>query len=70
MLVHAVASELAAVPAQSGPSSLAGASPFAKCEQLFTRYPLAAAPLAPPGRPRSMVLMTRAEGEASFFVLT
>jgi len=70
VLVHAVASQSAAVPAQSGPSSLAGASPFAKCEQLFTSYPLAAAPLSPAGRPRSMVLMTRADGEESFFVLT
>jgi hypothetical protein len=60
----------AAVAAPSGPTSLAGASPFAKCEQLFTRYPLAAARLSPAGGPRSMVLMTRAEGEASFFVLT
>jgi len=70
VLVHAVASESAAVPAQSGPSSLPGAPPFAKCEELFTRYPLAAAPLSSADQLRSMVLMTRADGEESFFVLT
>jgi hypothetical protein len=58
------------VYAPSGPSTLPSAAPFAGCEQLFTRYPLAAAPHSPGDGPRSMVLITRAAGEARFFILS
>jgi hypothetical protein len=59
---------LAYVP--SAPSSHLGVAPFARCEQLFSCYPLAAAPHSDGRGSRSMVLMTRSEGEAKFFVLT
>jgi hypothetical protein len=56
-----------APPAQS---SYSCAAPFARCEQLFSCYPLAATPHIDGRGSRSMILMTRAEGEAKFFVLT
>jgi hypothetical protein len=59
---------LAYVPAAL--SSYPCAAPFARCEQLFSCYPLAAAPHIDGGGYREMILMTRAEGEAKFFVLT
>ncbi len=46
------------------------AASFAACAQLFGRYPLAVTPHTANGGSRSMVLMSRAEGPASFFVLT
>lgn len=52
------------------PSSYPCAAPFARCEQLFSSYPLATAPhCAGPGS-RSMILMIQAAGEPKFFVLT
>jgi hypothetical protein len=42
----------------------------AVCQQLFGRYPLAVTPKSADGGYRSMVLMNRAAGLASFFVLT
>jgi hypothetical protein len=42
----------------------------AVCPQLFRRYPLAVTPKSADGGYRSMVLMNRAAGLASFFVLT
>ncbi len=59
---------LAYIP--SRPSGHPGAEPFARCEQLFSCYPLAAAPHCDGRGSRSMILMARAEGEAEFFVLT
>ena len=61
-------SVLAYIP--PAPSSHPGAAPFARCEQLFSCYPLAAVPHFDGRESRSMILMTRAEGEAKFFVLT
>jgi hypothetical protein len=52
----------------SAPAGLPGTAPFAGCEQLFASYPLAVtAHSADAGR--SMVLLTRAAGQAGFFVL-
>jgi hypothetical protein len=56
--------------APAAPSSHPGAASFARCEQLFSCYPLAAAPHSDGRGSRSMVLMSRAEGEEKFFVLT
>lgn len=49
---------------QSGPA------PYAACSQLFRRYPLAVRLHLANGGYRSMVLMSRAAGLASFFVLS
>ncbi len=46
------------------------AASFAACAQLFSRFPLAVSPHSAHGGYRSMVLMSRARGPASFFVLT
>ena len=46
------------------------AAPFTRCEQLFSCYPLAAAPHIDGRGSRSMILMARAEEEAKFFILT
>jgi hypothetical protein len=43
---------------------------FAACLQLFSRYPLAVTPHGADGGYRSMILMNRAAGPASIFVLT
>jgi hypothetical protein len=43
---------------------------FSACRQLFSGYPLAVTPSGAGGGYRSMVLLNRAAGPASFFVLT
>ena len=47
-----------------------GATLFSACRQLFSGYPLAVTPADPAGGFRSMVLLNRADGPVSFFVLT
>lgn len=54
----------------SAPTGYPCAALFARCEQLFSCYPLAAAPHIDGHGFRSMILMTRAEGKAKSFVLT
>ena len=56
-------------PSAAPPSHL-GAAPFARCEQMFSCYPLATVPHFDGCGSRSMILMTRAAGEPKFFVLT
>jgi hypothetical protein len=50
--------------------SLFDAAPFATCQQLFRRYPLAVTPGSAECGHQSMVLMNRADGPAGYFVLT
>jgi hypothetical protein len=50
--------------------ALSGAASFATCLRLFRCYPLAVMPPAPNAGYRSMVLLTRAAGTTTFYVLT
>src|SRR6516165_1163611 len=50
--------------------ALSGAASLAACLRLFRHYPLAVMPDSAHGGRRSMVLMSRADGPACYFVLT